>query len=222
MVPKKDGGLRPILDLKGLNKFITYRKFWMVTLQSILPLLKEGDWMASLDLQDTYFYIYIYPEHQAMLRFAIGDLSVQSSPFQSVFGSPSFYKNGGGCTTSPMDQVHSTISLLDLLGLQVNLDKSTLSPYQRIRFIETILDSLQSFSAHRQGTFDKGHCSLLSTETSGVSLGSTTSWSHGGHYSCGGISQTKDEDPSDMVPQEVRPAVTSSDETAAYASGAHL
>lgn len=42
-VLKRDGGLRPILDLRGLNKFVTYKKFRMVILQGILPLLKEED-----------------------------------------------------------------------------------------------------------------------------------------------------------------------------------
>lgn len=33
MVPKRNEGLQPILDLRGLNDFIAYKKFRMVTPQ---------------------------------------------------------------------------------------------------------------------------------------------------------------------------------------------
>lgn len=49
-VPKKDGGLHPILDLRGLNHFIVCKHFQMVTLQNILPLISKGNWMAKLTL----------------------------------------------------------------------------------------------------------------------------------------------------------------------------
>lgn len=54
-VLKKDRGLRPILYLRGLNEFVTYKKF------CILPLFKRGDWLVSLDIQDAYFHISIHP-----------------------------------------------------------------------------------------------------------------------------------------------------------------
>ncbi|KAF7245065.1 Unconventional myosin-Ib [Varanus komodoensis] len=70
-VPKRDGGLRPILDLRALNRFITPKKFRMTTLQSILPLLGRGDWFASLDLKDAYFHISTHPSYRRFLRFAV-------------------------------------------------------------------------------------------------------------------------------------------------------
>ena len=38
-VPKKDGGIRPILDLRLLNPYLRSRRFRMVTLESIIHLL---------------------------------------------------------------------------------------------------------------------------------------------------------------------------------------
>ena len=58
-VPKKDGGFRPILDLTHLNSFISPCKFRMLTLDSIIPLLSQGDWFIIIDLQDAYFHISI-------------------------------------------------------------------------------------------------------------------------------------------------------------------
>lgn len=71
-VPKKDGGLRPIMDLRFLNKYISCRKFRMTTLQSILPLLPPDSWMVMLDLRDIYFHIAIKLSHQHFLRFTVG------------------------------------------------------------------------------------------------------------------------------------------------------
>ena len=52
--PKKDGGHRLILNLKGLNQFVTYHHFKMETLQSIVRLVEKNCYMASLDLKDAY------------------------------------------------------------------------------------------------------------------------------------------------------------------------
>lgn len=55
LVPKKDGSLRPILDLRHLNKALVKRAFKMLTLKQILALVLPGDWFFSVDLKDAYF-----------------------------------------------------------------------------------------------------------------------------------------------------------------------
>ena len=42
-VPKRDGSLHPILDLRLLNTCIHPRRFHMVTLESVISLLSPGD-----------------------------------------------------------------------------------------------------------------------------------------------------------------------------------
>ena len=70
VVPKKDGGLRPILNLKPLNRYVVYKKFTMETAKSVLQYLSEGDWVTSMDLKDAYLHVPILPAHRPYLRFA--------------------------------------------------------------------------------------------------------------------------------------------------------
>ncbi|KAJ7344247.1 hypothetical protein JRQ81_000197 [Phrynocephalus forsythii] len=76
-VQKRDGGLRPILDLRELNSFIEHTKFQMTTLEAILPLLYAADWFSVVDLQGAYFHISIRPCHRKYLRFQIANSTYQ-------------------------------------------------------------------------------------------------------------------------------------------------
>ena len=76
-VSKKDGGLRPILNLKPFNRYIRKRTFKMETLQSVIPLMLPGLWMASVDLKDAYFHVPIYRGHWKYLRFFINGVAYQ-------------------------------------------------------------------------------------------------------------------------------------------------
>ncbi len=61
IVPKKDGGLRPILDLQVLNDSVRQLKFKMLTLRQIVPQIRSEDWFFMIDLKDAYFHISILP-----------------------------------------------------------------------------------------------------------------------------------------------------------------
>ena len=54
MVPKKDGGFRPILNLKRLNMNLQVPHFKMETFQNIRQSLEVGDWVITIDLEDAY------------------------------------------------------------------------------------------------------------------------------------------------------------------------
>lgn len=58
IVPKKDGGLRPILDLRVLNESVMQLKFKMFTLRPIVPQIRSSDWFVTIDLKDAYFHIF--------------------------------------------------------------------------------------------------------------------------------------------------------------------
>ena len=47
LVPKKNGGICPILDLRPLNAFLRKDKFRRVTLTQVLSELEPGDWMVA-------------------------------------------------------------------------------------------------------------------------------------------------------------------------------
>ena len=55
VVPKPSGGLRPVINLKPLNRFIIRRHFKMEGLGNLKHLIKPGDFMGKLDLKDACF-----------------------------------------------------------------------------------------------------------------------------------------------------------------------
>ena len=69
LVPKKDGGHRPIINLKKLNEFIPYTHFKMERIHMLKDLLRQGDFMAKIDLKDTYFAVPIGEKDRKHLRF---------------------------------------------------------------------------------------------------------------------------------------------------------
>ena len=68
-VPKKDGGMRPIINLKRLNTFVRTEHFKMEGTHMLKDTLKPGDWMTKVDLKDAYFMIPIASNHKRLLRF---------------------------------------------------------------------------------------------------------------------------------------------------------
>ncbi len=70
LVPKRDGGLRPILDLRRLNFSLYKGKFKMLTMRTIMSQVQEGDWFVTIDLKDAYFHIQVVQRHRRFLRFA--------------------------------------------------------------------------------------------------------------------------------------------------------
>ncbi len=94
VVPKRDGGLRPILDLRPINRALCKRPFRMITLKQILAQIRPGDWFASVDLKDAYFHIQIAPHHRRFLRFAFENTAYQYSvlPFGLALAPRTFSK----------------------------------------------------------------------------------------------------------------------------------
>ena len=68
-VPKPDGNVRLILNLKRFNESVQYAHFKMETIHSIINLVTPGCWMASLDLKDAYYSVKIHPKYQKFLKF---------------------------------------------------------------------------------------------------------------------------------------------------------
>ena len=70
LVPKKDGGWRPISNLKRLNaNHLSAPHFWMDTVADVLLLSRPGGWAVSIDLKDAYQHILIVPRFRKYLRF---------------------------------------------------------------------------------------------------------------------------------------------------------
>lgn len=77
LVPKKDGGFRPILDLRHLNIFLKTFPFRMLRAAHILCAVMKGDWFMSIDLKDAYFHIPIVPHHRKFLCFSFESQAYQ-------------------------------------------------------------------------------------------------------------------------------------------------
>jgi hypothetical protein len=69
LIPKKGGGMRPIIDLRELNKFMKKEHFKMEGIHLVKDLMREGDWLVKLDLKDKYFAIPIDEDYQHLLQF---------------------------------------------------------------------------------------------------------------------------------------------------------
>ena len=69
LVEKATGGWRPVIDLSHLNDFVQLTPFKMETVASVLLSVREGDFLASLDLKDAYFQIPIHGSSRKLLRF---------------------------------------------------------------------------------------------------------------------------------------------------------
>ena len=52
LLVKKDGGNRPCINLKALNKFIPYKHFKMKGLHCLKYLLEKNDFLCKIDLKD--------------------------------------------------------------------------------------------------------------------------------------------------------------------------
>ncbi|KAI2663570.1 Transposon Ty3-I Gag-Pol polyprotein [Labeo rohita] len=166
IVPKKSGGLRPILDLRALNRSLLRLPFKMLTTKRMLTCIRPQDWFAAIDLKDAYFHVSILPRHRPFLRFAFEGRAYQYKVLP--FGlSPRVFTKVAEAALSPLWQTgirilnylddwlliaHSRDLLceqrdlvlrhLSHLGLQVNREKSKLSPVQRISFLGVELDSV--------------------------------------------------------------------------------
>ena len=73
LVPKKTGGMRPVIDLSVLNTFLVVPHFKMETNRSIRASILPGMWTTSLDLADAYFHCPIAPSFRKYLRFVWND-----------------------------------------------------------------------------------------------------------------------------------------------------
>lgn len=69
VVPKKNGKMRPVLDLRELNQYIHYQHFKMENLNTVRSLIRRNDYMTSIDLTDAYLHIPINQNQRKLFTF---------------------------------------------------------------------------------------------------------------------------------------------------------
>ncbi|XP_057713573.1 uncharacterized protein LOC130929952 [Corythoichthys intestinalis] len=168
LVPKKTGGFRPVLDLRGLNRYLKVLPFRMLTVADVLRVVARGEWFTSVDLKDAYFHVPVAPRHRRFLRFAYRGrhwqfrvlpfgLSLSPRVFTRVVRAGLAPLQSVGmkilpylddwllCAPSRAQAYGDTAVLLahvDRLGIRVNLGKSCLVPSQQATFLGVSLDSV--------------------------------------------------------------------------------
>ena len=167
LVPKKGGGLRPIINLKKLNEFIPHHHFKMEGIHMLKDLLKQGDFMAKIDLKDAYFAVPISKSDRRYLRFRWKDKIYQFNclPFGLSCAPWVFTKITKAVTavlremgirliiyiddilimaeseTLLKDHIQGVIYLLENLGFVINFPKSILDAMRSIEFLGFLVDS---------------------------------------------------------------------------------
>ena len=69
LVKKRNGGQRPVINLKHLNAFIPYNHFKMEGLQNLRYSLQEGDYICKLDPKDAYYSVPLQKISRKYVRF---------------------------------------------------------------------------------------------------------------------------------------------------------
>ena len=77
--PKKEGQLRPVINLRPSSRFLLYHHFKMEGIQVVRDLLQRGNWMTRVDLKDAYFAVPIDQENRRFLKL-YGKVRHTSSP----------------------------------------------------------------------------------------------------------------------------------------------
>ena len=164
---KESSGWRLVIDLSHLNEFVHLTRFKMETVASVLLSVREGDFLASLDLKDAYFQIPIYPFSRKLLSFTSEGtvyqfralcfgLSTAPQVFTRVFAALSAWAHSHGIRLlryldgwlilasserEAKQAVQSLLSLCCTLGIVINEKKSDLLPSQTAKYLGMTIDT---------------------------------------------------------------------------------
>ena len=161
LVPKASGGWRPIINLKALNLFIPHLHFKMEGVNTLRHTIRQGDWLAKVDLKDAYFSVALHPSQRKFFCFKWGGETYQfvSMPFglgpaprvftkllKPIIG---FLRQQGlrlvvylddiliigPYKESTREAVKLVVSLFESLGFVIQDEKSVLEPSQLLEYI---------------------------------------------------------------------------------------
>ncbi|CAG2197965.1 unnamed protein product [Mytilus edulis] len=167
LVPKKGGGQRPVINLKGLNVFLRYEHFKMEGIHLLKDLLLKNDWMVKIDLTDAYLTLQIAKEHRKYLRFFWQGkiMEFRSLPFGIAVAPRIFTKLMKVPMTllrrlgvrlivylddilimnqsnqKILSDLSTVLSILRGLGFLINTNKSVMEPSQTMEFLGYTVNS---------------------------------------------------------------------------------
>ena len=167
LVERASVGWRPVIDLLHLNEFVQLTPFKMETVASVLLSVREGDFLASLDLKDAYFQISIHPSLRKLLRFTSEGtvyqfralcfgLSTAHQVFTRVFAAVLAWAHSHGIRLlrylddwlvlssserEAKQAFQSFLSICRTLGIVINEKKSDLVPSQSAKYLVMTIDT---------------------------------------------------------------------------------
>ena len=168
LTPKKNGKLRPIIDLTCLNDFLVCPKFKMESSVSVAAAVQPHDWGSSLDLTDAYFHVPVATSFRKYLRIVVGGkvyqycalpfgLSTSPLVFSQMLDPVAIFLHSRGISlhrylddflirSQSRSLCHLwtqlTLQLLFFLGWGVSLEKSDLDPSQEFQYIGVLFRTL--------------------------------------------------------------------------------
>jgi len=166
-IPKKNGGVRPVFNLKCLNQYLDAPHFKMETIKEVSLMIKPNDYLVSIDLPDAFLHIGLYPDSRRFLRlkwrnqvyqYCTTAFGLASSPF--VFTKVckpilEHLRSQGFRISAYLDdwlliaeskqlavsQARQVVSLLQDLGWLINYKKSVLKPTQQQEHLGFVLNT---------------------------------------------------------------------------------
>ena len=167
IVWKTSRSWRPVIDLSHLIRFVDVSPFQMVTIQSVLLSVSQGDWMASIDLEEAYLPVPVHPASRHFLRFIFRDtiyqfqalcfgLSTAPQVFTRVMAPVSAILHSLGIRMrrylddwlvqsssreSLLEDLQTVLQLCHELGIVVNPQKSNLVPSLVVQYLGVIIAS---------------------------------------------------------------------------------
>ena len=167
--PKKDGSMRPIINLKPFNQSVTYHHFKMEGIHLVLDMIQKGESFTKIDLKDAYFAVLINDPDRKYLRFRWDNQTYQfrACPFGLASAPRMFTKLMKPITAILrrmgvklviylddmillnqdrillIKQTQSTLWLLQCLGFHINWDKSIIDPTNKIEFLGFDIDAVE-------------------------------------------------------------------------------
>ncbi len=168
LIPKASGGWRPIINLKALNFFIPHLHFQMEGVNTLRYTVRQGDWLAKIDLKDAYFSVALNPSQRKFFCFKWKGKVFQyvSMPFglgpaprvftkilRPIVG---FLRQQGLRLVVYLDDIliigHSreaaqeavkrVVDLLESLGFVIQDEKSVREPSQSLEYIGLVIDTI--------------------------------------------------------------------------------
>lgn len=159
--PKSNGKMRMIIDLSKLNDNIDKKHFKMEHLDVAMNLIQPGYWLASIDLKDAYYSVYVSPQHQNYLSFqwkgevfkflampfgltsAPRIFTKLMKPVYSILHEEGFQGFGfiddsfliAQTENKCLEAIQFLVNLLQRLGFYINFEKSSLKPSVEMVFL---------------------------------------------------------------------------------------